>query len=96
MAAQAQEVRRIAPDEFAPVYADPNAPAHKPPPPPPAPAKPAPAAVPVKPPAPPPPVVPTRARPFGPCQPAAPNFVACLPVAAELADRSVEDAEHAT
>src|SRR5206468_2707215 len=94
---EAQEVRHIAPDQFAPVYVDPNAPAHKPPPPPapPKPAAPVAAAKP-PPPAPPPPLAPTRAHPFGPCQPAAPDFVACLGGAAELADRGVEDAEHAT
>jgi uncharacterized protein YecT (DUF1311 family) len=87
-------VRRIAPDRFAPVYGDPDAPAHKPPPPPPAPAKlaaPAP-----KPEPPPPPAIPSRDRPYGACEPAAPNFVACLAGAVELADRAVEQAEHET
>jgi hypothetical protein len=95
LGAQAQEVRRIAPDQFAPVYSDPNAPAHRLPPPPPPRPKPAPSVA-AKPPPPPPPVIPSRAKPFGACEPATPSFVACLGSAAELADRAVEDGEHAT
>ncbi len=84
------EVRQIAPDQFAPMLRDPNAPQHKLPPPPAAPS--APAAVAAKP-APLSPV-PSRDRPYGACSPEAPNFVACLGGAAELAERAVDAAEH--
>jgi uncharacterized protein YecT (DUF1311 family) len=92
-------VRQIAPDMFAPMYSDPNAPAHKlPPPPPPAPPPPAPPSpVAEKPPPPPPPpeVIPTRGRPYGACEPGARDWAPCLGSAAQLADRSVEEAERA-
>jgi uncharacterized protein YecT (DUF1311 family) len=89
---------------FAPMYRDPNAPAHKlPPPPPPAPDPPKPpppapvADQPSLPPPPPPPVVvaPSRGKPYGACEPGARDWTPCLGSAAQLADRSVEDAEHA-
>ena len=81
---------------FAPVYRDPNAPAHKPPP---AarraracgeastaakPRRPLAAAI-----------VPSRDRPFGACDPGANDFVVCLGAALSLADRAVEDGERA-
>ena len=89
-------MRQIAPDLFAPVYSDPNAPSHKPPPPRPTPAPTktiaprgaAPAPTPAA-------VAPSRQRPYGACEPEAREFVACLGGAAELADREVEQAEHA-
>ena len=87
------------------MYSDPNAPAHKlPPPPPPAPdppKPPPPAPVADQPPLPPPapallaPVAPSRGKPYGACEPAARDWAPCLSLAAVLADRSVEDAEHA-
>ncbi len=93
-AAPADEVRQIAPEQFSPMYSDPHAPLHKlPPPRPPAPA--APAAVAEKP-APPPSLIPSLEKPYGACAPEARDFVACLGGAAELADKSVEDAEHLT
>jgi uncharacterized protein YecT (DUF1311 family) len=90
-------VRQIAPDQFAPMYRDANAPQHKlPPPPPPAPPPPpTPAATPDPTPSP-VTAAPSRDRPYGACEPAAPTFVACLGGAAELADKSVEEAEHWT
>ena len=76
---------------FEPVYSDPNAPQHKPPPPKPV----APKAVAPKPPQAPAAVLaPSRAHPYGACAPEAPNFVVCLGDAAERADRVVEEAEH--
>jgi uncharacterized protein YecT (DUF1311 family) len=90
-------VRQIAPEQFAPNYSDPNAPAHKPtpvapaPPPKPVVAKPAKPA----PPPPPPPVTPSRDKPYGACTPGALDWVSCLGVAAELADRGVEHEEQA-
>jgi uncharacterized protein YecT (DUF1311 family) len=94
-AAEAQEVRQIAPQLFAPVYRDPNAPAHKPPPAPtsPPPAKPSPSAAASRPPAPAP--IPSREKPFGICEPSANDFVVCLGAALSLADRAVDDAERA-
>jgi uncharacterized protein YecT (DUF1311 family) len=92
-AARAEEVRQIAPELFAPMLGDPTAPNHKPPPPPP---KPAPVAKPPPPPSPPPPppvVAPSRERPYGTCEPEARDWAACLGVAAQLADRGVEQAE---
>lgn len=94
-------MRQIAPEMFAPMYSDPNAPAHKLPPPPP-PAAPAPVALPPsptaeKPPPPPPPpvVAPSRDKPYGACEPGARDWTPCLGGAAQLADRSVEEAERA-
>jgi len=80
---------------FAPVYSDPNAPAHKlaPPPKPLAPPPPKPAAE--KPPPPAAAVAPSRVRPYGACAPEARDFVACLGDAAGLADGEVEQAERA-
>jgi uncharacterized protein YecT (DUF1311 family) len=86
-------VRRIAPDQFAPVYGDPSAPAHKPAPAP-SPPPPPPRIVKPKPPPPPPPIPPSREKPFGACVAGAVDWIACLGVAAELADRSVEQEEH--
>ena len=77
---------------------DPNAVDHKPPPPPPPKPPPpvAPAIVKAPPPPPPPPpvvVAPSRERPYGSCEPEARDWVACLGVAAQLADHGVEQAE---
>lgn len=94
-AAPAQEVRQIAPELFAPMLGDPHAVSHKPPPPPkpaPALAKPPPAPAP---PPPPPVIAPSRERPYGSCEPEARDWAACLGVAAQLADRGVEQAERA-
>ena len=91
--AQAEEVRQIAPDLFAPMYRDANAPSHKLPPPPPPP-PPAPAVA-KAPPPPPPPLVPSRDHPYGACEPGQREFAACLGGAAQIADREVEQAEHA-
>src|SRR6185437_3685125 len=92
-AARAEEVRQIAPDMFEPVYRDPHAPQHKPPPPPkPAPA--APKATAPKPPAPAPVLAPSRAHPYGACAPEAANFVVCLGESVVRADGEVEAAEH--
>jgi uncharacterized protein YecT (DUF1311 family) len=41
-------------------------------------------------------LAPSREKPYGACAPEARDFVACLGGAAELADKSVEDAEHGT
>jgi hypothetical protein len=80
---------------FQPNYGDPSAPRHKLLPPPP---KPAPSAIKAAAPKPPPeapaPPAPSRAHPYGPCAPDAPNFVACLGEAAQRADHTVEQAEH--
>ncbi len=78
-------MRQIAPQEFAPVYSDPHAPAHKPP------AAQA-AAAPARPRA---QAVPSREKPYGACAPEAAGFVGCLPEAATLSDRDVEAAERA-
>jgi hypothetical protein len=90
-AAGAQDVRRIAPDLFPPVYGDPGAPSHKPAPPPPPP----PQKLVAPKPRPPPPLTPSRDKPLGACVAGAPEFVPCLGLAAGLADRSVEDEERA-
>jgi hypothetical protein len=78
---------------FQPVYRDPNAPQHAPPAPKPTATS---AAKPVaaKPPKAPASLAPSRARPYGPCEPDAHDFVVCLGEAAARADRSVEQAEH--
>lgn len=79
---------------FQPVYRDPNAPQHKATAPkPPAPAAPK-AVVAKPPPTQPVSLAPSRARPYGPCEPDAHDFVVCLGEAAARADRSVEQAEH--
>jgi uncharacterized protein YecT (DUF1311 family) len=90
-------VRQIAPELFAPMYSDPNAPAHKPPPPPPpaAPVDQPPAPVAEKPPPPPPAVAPSREKPYGACEPGSRDWTPCLGGAAQLADRSVEETERA-
>ena len=89
-------MRQIAPDLVAPTYGDPSAPSHKlppaPPPPPPV-VRAAPAAKPA--PVLPPPITPSRDKPLGACEAGMNGFVACLTTAAELADRSVGDAERA-
>ena len=100
--ARADEVRQIAPEMFAPMLGDPNAPNHKPPPLRPRHLrrqKPAPVAK-APPPPPPPPappvVAPSRARPYGSCEPDARDWTACLGVAEQLAQHGVEQAERAT
>lgn len=90
-------MRQIAPDLFAPILGDPHAVSHKPPPPPPPPPAPAPPPPLKAAPPPPPPVVvaPSRERPYGACAPEARDWAACLGVAVQIADRAVEQAEHA-
>ena len=70
---------------------DPHAPSHKLPPPPPVP----PPKVVAPPPPPPPVVAPSRERPWGACNPESRDWATCLGVAAQLADREVEQAERA-
>ena len=77
------------------MYRDANAPQHKLPPPLPPPPPPPPAPAEAKAPPPPPPAVaPSREHPFGACETGQRDWAACLGVAAQLADKSVEQAEH--